>query len=209
MFLFISALAEESHHSFIHPSKDQPLYHGFPPPNTKFLHMSLPLAAPTASSRLATLRLKPSTLSFFGSSLPSRPSGSHSSIPRVNMSPGILFTYCIYGNRIPSVSYNILDFKLSLALFWMFYAFFWVIPRRLNCICRRFGTLCLFHLHRRVGMKNDYLYHPMAHPEEIMQLLITCFPYIYRVATHYAKTRSDQLSFTSEHASSFFSSYSS
>ena len=33
--------------------------------------------------------------------------------------------------------------------------FFWVIPRRLNCICRRFGTLCLFHLHRQLGMKNS------------------------------------------------------
>ena len=33
----------------------------------------------------------------------------------------------------------------------MLYAFFWVIPRRLNFICRRFGTLCLFHLHRQVG----------------------------------------------------------
>jgi len=32
------------------------------------------------------------------------------------------------------------------------YAFFWVIPQRLNLICQRFGTLCLFHLHRRVGM---------------------------------------------------------
>jgi hypothetical protein len=31
----------------------------------------------------------------------------------------------------------------------MTYAFFSVIPRRLNCICQRFGTLCLFHLHRR------------------------------------------------------------
>jgi len=30
----------------------------------------------------------------------------------------------------------------------MFYAFFWVIPLRLNFICRRFGTLHLFHLHR-------------------------------------------------------------
>ena len=29
--------------------------------------------------------------------------------------------------------------------------FFWVIPRRLNFICRRFGTLCLFYLHRQVG----------------------------------------------------------
>jgi len=25
----------------------------------------------------------------------------------------------------------------------LFYAFFWVIPRRPNFICRRFGTLCL------------------------------------------------------------------
>ena len=33
----------------------------------------------------------------------------------------------------------------------MLYTFFWVIPRRLNFICRRFGTLCLFHLHRQVG----------------------------------------------------------
>ena len=31
------------------------------------------------------------------------------------------------------------------------YAFFWVIRRSLNFICRRFGTLCLFHLHRQVG----------------------------------------------------------
>jgi len=40
-------------------------------------------------------------------------------------------------------------------VFWMLYAFFWVIPRRLNFICRRFGTPCLFHLHRQVGMKED------------------------------------------------------
>jgi hypothetical protein len=33
----------------------------------------------------------------------------------------------------------------------MLYVFFWVIPRRLNFICRRFGTLCLFHLHRQVS----------------------------------------------------------
>ena len=29
----------------------------------------------------------------------------------------------------------------------MLYAFFWVIP---DFVCRRFGTLCLFHLHRQV-----------------------------------------------------------
>ena len=44
------------------------------------------------------------------------------------------------------------------------YAFFWVIPRRLNFICWRFGTLCLFPLQRRVGVewlvweKFGYLY---------------------------------------------------
>jgi hypothetical protein len=32
----------------------------------------------------------------------------------------------------------------------MLYAFFWVILRHQNFICRRFGTLCLFHFHRRV-----------------------------------------------------------
>ena len=40
----------------------------------------------------------------------------------------------------------------------MLYVFFWVIPRRLNFICRRFGTLCLFHLHRQVG---KFTYLPM------------------------------------------------
>ena len=30
----------------------------------------------------------------------------------------------------------------TFAVFWMLYAFFWVIPRRLNFTCRRFGTLC-------------------------------------------------------------------
>jgi len=35
----------------------------------------------------------------------------------------------------------------------LLYAFFWVIPRRLNFMCRRFGTLWLFYFHRQVGMK--------------------------------------------------------
>ena len=34
----------------------------------------------------------------------------------------------------------------------MLYAFFWVIPRRLNFICRRLGTHCIFHLHRQVAI---------------------------------------------------------
>jgi hypothetical protein len=35
----------------------------------------------------------------------------------------------------------------------LLYAFFWVIPRRLKFICRRFGTFCLFHLHRQVRVR--------------------------------------------------------
>jgi len=33
---------------------------------------------------------------------------------------------------------------------WILYPFFWVIPRRLNFMCWRFGTLCPFHLHWRL-----------------------------------------------------------
>ena len=32
--------------------------------------------------------------------------------------------------------------------------FFWVIPQRLNFMCRCFGTLCLFHLRRRLRRWN-------------------------------------------------------
>ena len=39
----------------------------------------------------------------------------------------------------------------NFAVFWMLYVFFWVIPRGLNFIYRRFRTLSLFHLHRQVG----------------------------------------------------------
>jgi hypothetical protein len=43
----------------------------------------------------------------------------------------------------------------------MLYAPYWVIPRRLNSICRRFRTLCLFHLHRWVGTNILHTYQPM------------------------------------------------
>ena len=36
----------------------------------------------------------------------------------------------------------------TFAVFWILYVFFWVFPRRLIVVCRRFGTLYLFHLHR-------------------------------------------------------------
>jgi hypothetical protein len=44
----------------------------------------------------------------------------------------------------------------------MLYAFFWVISRRLNFICRRFGTLYLFRLYRQVGMKERKAGSPTA-----------------------------------------------
>jgi hypothetical protein len=59
----------------------------------------------------------------------------------------------------------------------MLCAFFWVIPRRLNFICRRFGTLCLFHLHiclrrwnRQYSETSAYkLQTPGNYPEENIQ----------------------------------------
>ena len=37
--------------------------------------------------------------------------------------------------------------------------FFCVIPRRLNFICRHFGTFCVFHLHGQIGMKKEFFLH--------------------------------------------------
>ena len=48
---------------------------------------------------------------------------------------------CLYGGKCLRIK-NLL------------YPFFWVIPRHLNFICRRFGKFYLFHLHRRIGMKD-------------------------------------------------------
>jgi hypothetical protein len=39
----------------------------------------------------------------------------------------------------------------TFAVFCMLYVFFWVISRHQNFMCWRFGTVCLFHLHRQVG----------------------------------------------------------
>ena len=41
----------------------------------------------------------------------------------------------------------------TFAMLWMSYTYFWVIPRHLNFMCRRFRTPRLFHLHRRVGVE--------------------------------------------------------
>ena len=53
--------------------------------------------------------------------------------------------------EVHHIRYNHSWFQ-TFAVFWMLFAFFWVIPRCLNFICWRFGALCLFHLHRQVGV---------------------------------------------------------
>jgi len=49
----------------------------------------------------------------------------------------------------------LLDFKLSPCCECCM-LFFCVIPQGPNFVCRRFRTLCLFHLHRRINMKESY-----------------------------------------------------
>jgi hypothetical protein len=54
----------------------------------------------------------------------------------------------------------------------LLYAFFWVMRRRLKSICQRFGTLCLFHLHRRTVCSETLAYKlqtPVNHPVESIQ----------------------------------------
>jgi hypothetical protein len=104
------------------------------------------------------------------------------------------------------ISYLCIFCSLLLSLL---YAFLWVIPLRLNFICRRFGTHCLFHLHRQVGMKNTKLFMKMEqtvcsetsayiiqtpgnYPEDSIQhsehgerlksrILLSCLPFILGV----------------------------
>jgi hypothetical protein len=61
-------------------------------------------------------------------------------------------------------------------LFWMSYAFFWVIPRRLNFTCRRFGTLRLYHLHRKSGMRITGIENVGVFISEYTQKLNTDWP---------------------------------
>jgi hypothetical protein len=51
----------------------------------------------------------------------------------------------------------------TFAVFWTLCAFFWVIPRCPNFICQRFGTLCLSHLHRRIGV--EWILHLSAYED--------------------------------------------
>jgi hypothetical protein len=57
-------------------------------------------------------------------------------------------------------SYRILDFKLSPCSVCCIF-FFWVIPRRLNCICRRFGTLCSIFIRKKLNNELLFTFLPM------------------------------------------------
>ena len=65
---------------------------------------------------------------------------------------------------------------LQKASFEKFYSLFWTISRRLNFVCRRFGIICLFPLHRIYtdGIKcfetSAYkIQTPESHPNERIQ----------------------------------------
>ena len=67
-----------------------------------------------------------------------------------------------YGLILVQVHYILDMTRCSLAIRWqvfrrtyhlLLYAFFWVIPRRLNFICRRFGTLCSIFIGRKMRME--------------------------------------------------------
>jgi len=49
----------------------------------------------------------------------------------------------------------------------LLYAFFWVIPRRLNFICRRFRTLCSIFIGRWVRVESTSTYLPMKMEQSI------------------------------------------
>jgi len=69
----------------------------------------------------------------------------------------IIYSWILYASQNKNQSYCMKqdhwyckDLRCYMAIKTL-YAFFWVISRCLNFMCQRFGTHCLFHLHRRVG----------------------------------------------------------
>ena len=72
-----------------------------------------------------------------------------------------------YSQRLRFIHQNIhcsVDWKTvvsswfqTFAALWMWYSFFWAIARRLNFLCRRFGTLCSIFIGRLNKELNSYL----------------------------------------------------
>jgi len=80
------------------------------------------------------------------------------------------------------------------AQLYLLYAFFWVIPRRLNFICRRFGTLCSIFLPTKMektecSETSAYkIQTPGNHPEETIQHSGHGKSLKSRTTTFYSKT---------------------
>jgi hypothetical protein len=60
--------------------------------------------------------------------------------------------YCVFGCDSVYSSRYLPTFQRTCQIL---YTFFWVISWHLNFMCQCFGTLCLSHLHRQVGVKNE------------------------------------------------------
>ena len=64
-------------------------------------------------------------------------------------SPGHIPVFISFAKiLIIRLKHLIYSYFQTFAIFLMLYSFFWVIHRRLNFMCRRFGILCLLHLRR-------------------------------------------------------------
>jgi hypothetical protein len=70
-----------------------------------------------------------------------------SSFAALEMRVNIVLSHLPEGIRVYSECSHLCSWFATFAVFCMLYSFFWVIPRLLNFMCRRFGTL--FNLHRR------------------------------------------------------------
>jgi hypothetical protein len=73
----------------------------------------------------------------------------------------------------------------TFTVLWMLYAFFWVMPRRLNFICPRFGTFCSIFLSAyedvtECSETSAYKIHmPGNYPEESIQQVFWYYPPIF------------------------------
>jgi hypothetical protein len=72
----------------------------------------------------------------------------------------VVLTECTYtaagrSKLCPLPGKDVTSWFQTIALLWMLYSFFWVIPRRLNFMCRRFGTLFYLHMSLKQPCLND------------------------------------------------------
>ena len=72
----------------------------------------------------------------------------------------------------------------TFAVLWMLHSFFGVIPRCLNFMCRRFGTPCLFHLHRWYEQEEFF---PLTPPTKKKQCSETSARKIQKPGNHQKK----------------------